>query len=108
MSDRNKSYLKEAVKSGLEKNDPVVATDCISKGLNHYSAILSKFISTVHSSDHPLVFMLLRNYAESINRNHPGTSFVADMLNHVAKTEEICIRVPIRDDDDDERTESDG
>lgn len=72
--------------------------DIIKEGFNHYSVQLSDFVAAVPSNDHPLVYSLLRSYADALERHHPGTKLIAEMTDEMFATNEICIRVPETND----------
>lgn len=89
MSRNRESFIGDAAQSG-----PETALRITAEGFNYYSAILSEVINNVPSVDHPILVSLLRNYAEAIERHHPGTKSVAEHTDLMFETTDICIKFP--------------
>ena len=94
---KKQAYLSRSVESANNSNALQAILDVshvIAEGLNHYSRILRDLVYEVPSSDHPPIYLLLMQYAEALDHNHPGTKDVAAAIKRMFDICEVCISVP--------------
>ena len=76
-----------------ERDDMEMVVATVVEGFNHYSKILSGFVSSVPSVDHPFIYSLLRSYADAIEKHHPGTATMAKATELLVGRQDICIKI---------------